>query len=770
MKKADKSTKVDDPDKIVKQAAGKKKKKKGVKSTEDNDPEEIVKQAAGQKADKSTDQNRDELVKQAAGQMTSATSIAKVFLDDRFPEWKEDNKTYMIPPTFKARDSHHQIGITETEPYTDSGDNGESIIYELLRRFGNEKKMGMFVINGLTLHNIKSWKIYSLLELPQHAETDFIIFHHRLGLIFIEVKNTSKKNIKRQINIAKDQLKGYVDLIKKFSEPRMEVLSNDATRDASNHLYKFSIPYKKVIALPSKVYFNPQSLDPDTSFLLKDDCRDLASFQKWWDETIERDATEMSVETQDAYKQALSTSLMIRHLCPVTETEGIDEIHKSLVSFNFHGTQKSKPFPQLMEDEYPFLWRWCRDVHDQKIKRDPSLREEEEKSQEEKKLQESFRNKHKLDEKDLREGKGMTLLNTLLKNRKYIEGDKYSPIDDAISAVFEDHYCLFYKNILRYTNTMREMVPDINEQQVATKVKQQEVLPENKNQEFLPDIKGLVLLETNNQDVLPEIKDQEEIPEIEDQEVLPEIKDQEVSPEIKDQEEIPEIKDQEVLSQIKDQEVLSEIKDQEVLSEIKDQEVSPEIKDQEEIPEIKDQEVLPEIKDQEEIPEIQDQEVLPAIKDQEVSPEINDQEVLSEIKDQEVSPEIKDQEEIPEIKDQEVLPEIKDQEEIPEIQDQEVLPAIKDQEVSPEINDQEVLPEIKDQEVLPEIKDQEGSPEIKDQEEIPEIKDQEVSPEIKDQEVLPEIKDQEVLPETKDQELLPAMLSTMLNDIKGRFS
>ena len=573
--------------------------------------------------------------------MASVKSIAEVFLDDRFPQWKEDNTTYMIPPIFEATKSRHQIGIVQSVPYTDSGDDGESIIYELLRMLGEKEKMGMFVLNGFNLQHIKKWegvcKSYSVPELPCYdGECDFIIFHHRLGLIFIEVKtiskedeckedkdgqnnrmkNAKKKKSKRQKH-AKGQLERSLESMQIFSEPREGVLSNEETRDDSpKSLYTFSIPCKKVVALPStkKVDFNRQNLSDDKLRLLEDDCQDLSSFQKWWNQTIERNV-EMPAETQNAYKRALSTVLMIRHLCPVTETEGIEEIHKSLVTFQFHDTKKRKPFPQLMEDEFPFLWRWCQDILDRKIKRDPALRKDE------KKLQELFMNEHKLNEQDLREGKGMTLLNTLLKNQKYIEGDKYSEMDDAISAVFEDHYCLFYKNILRYTNMMKEMVPnikeeevfpDINEQQVVPKIKQREVLQETKNQELLPDIKGLALLDTTNQEVLPEIKHQKVLPEVKDQEVLPEIEDQKVLPEIKDEEVLPEIKDEKVLPEIKDEKVLPEIKDQEVLSEIKDQEVLLEIKDREALQEIKNQEVLPQFNEREVLPKLH--EMLPFTK------------------------------------------------------------------------------------------------------------------------------------------------------------
>lgn len=83
--------------------------------------------------------------------MTSAKVVGAphLFLHKRFPTWKEDRKTYMIPPQFTAK-GHHQIGIEGSVPYSDTGDLGESIIYNLLRELGELENIGMLLYVDLS--------------------------------------------------------------------------------------------------------------------------------------------------------------------------------------------------------------------------------------------------------------------------------------------------------------------------------------------------------------------------------------------------------------------------------------------------------------------------------------------------------------------------------------------------------------------------------------------------------------------------------------------
>ncbi|CAB3984004.1 Hypothetical predicted protein [Paramuricea clavata] len=372
--------------------------------------------------------------------MAQTKTIAQVFLHNRFPKWKDDNKTYMIPPIFHAKQSRHQIGITQPVPYSYPEDNSKSIIYNLLRELGDIERMGMFVFYHFALNDIGQWnkkcknKEYLAPELAlKTGECDFIIFHHQLGIISLQVYNSWYVRDKT------------IELIKKFSE----------VSEAEDY---FSVPYKKVIALPSikKADFNRAtfpSLKDDTLFLFEDDSQDISSFQKWWNDAIESPATiPMSAETSQAYEQALSYTLMIQHLGPVTESECIKVIHESLDNNTYHG---KAAYPQVMENKFPHFLSWCRNVL--------SGRADGRNSVLEKKIQQSFMKKHKLSEKHLRGNKGMTLLNELLKNSKYIDGDEQSSTDDAISAVFEDSYCLFFKHILDYINKMRKVRLEIEE-------------------------------------------------------------------------------------------------------------------------------------------------------------------------------------------------------------------------------------------------------------------------------------------------------------------
>ncbi|CAB4021552.1 Hypothetical predicted protein [Paramuricea clavata] len=425
-------------------------------------------------------------VKTEGGQMAKAKDVAEVFLHKRFPGWKDNNTTYLIPPVLQSQQSRHQIGITQSVPFVDPGDRGEGIIYNLLKRLGDDGKMGMFVVQGFKLKDITKWnKKYKNYLVPKlvarTGECDFIIFHHQLGIISIEVKNcssVSQQAIEEVVQKAEDQLDISQQLITNFAN------SEEGTPSKS----KCCFPYKKVIALPStkKANFKVQLRGHDTLLLFEDDSRDISSFREWWNKAIESPAMiKMSAETE-AYERALSYILMIRHMSPVTDVEYIKEIQKSLDTYKYHG---NAAYPQLIENMFPYLWKWCWNVLSEKYKKypvsveeeekDPDLKkkaekekEAEEKEAEEKlqQLQQSFMKNNKLSEKDLRGNKGKKLLNKLLENSKYIDGDKYSLIDDAIFALFEESYCLFHKHTVDYINRMRKVWLEIEEEDTNEEV------------------------------------------------------------------------------------------------------------------------------------------------------------------------------------------------------------------------------------------------------------------------------------------------------------
>ena len=410
--------------------------------------------------------------------------FAPVFLHERFHEWESNNKTYMIPPIFQADKSRHEIGVTSSVIYSNKGDIGEEIIYNRLKELGD---VGMFVINGFDLRHIENWnkKIgktktfeYSLpeLQLPRQRELDFIIFHHRSGIISLEVKNSesaSEHTIESAVEYAVDQLETSHALIKAAAEKipmRAETTQNkdSSLKSSESKVDKFSIPYKKVIALPStkKTAFNRnahESLTEDITLLFEDDSKDISSFRVWWNREIENsDAIQMSEETKKDYERALSFILMIRHMGPVLEIEIVKEIHESLLDYTYN--RKKADYPHVAENTFPNFLEWCWNVLKEKNERmenkakihekDKRTINKEKEARRKRRL--PFLQEHKLKDQNLRTRKGMKLLNKLLAKKKFIEGDEYSLTDEAIFDVFEDDYCLFFNNILKYFNKMRE--------------------------------------------------------------------------------------------------------------------------------------------------------------------------------------------------------------------------------------------------------------------------------------------------------------------------
>ena len=390
----------------------------------------------------------------------------------------------MIPPIFRAAHSNHDIGITDSVIYSDSGDIGEKIIYDHLKELGN---VGMFVVNGFELQHIKTWnskvglgkhREYAVpvpkLELRAQKKLDFIIFHHQLGIISLEVKkctSESKKTLQKAVNKALEQLEVSHAFIKTSAK---RIPTDEAATQHTDYASKsaeskatddFTIPYKKVIALPStkKTKFNRDdhpSLTEDILLLFEDDSQDISSFRRWWYEAIESQAAiQMSEETKKDYERALSFILMIRHVGPVVEVEMIKEIHKSLLDYTYN--KKNAYYPHVTKETFPNFFEWCENVfleknkkkkNDEKTdKKDKKTREKEYAGQ-----RKIFLNKHKLKEQNLRKEKGIAFLEKLLTNKKYIEGDKYSPTDEAVFALFERDYCLFFQHTLAYFKKMRK--------------------------------------------------------------------------------------------------------------------------------------------------------------------------------------------------------------------------------------------------------------------------------------------------------------------------
>ena len=412
-------------------------------------------------------------VKAEAGQMMSAQKIGAPhsFLYKRFPSWREDNKTYMIPPIFKAK-SAAKLGVKGPVVYSDPGEIGENTVYKHLRQLGETRNMGMFVFHSFELTHIARWnkKAVSLskevcripdLELPPKMtdkECDFIVFHHSIGLIAIEVKNPVEKVRNKHISDAEGQLDTSYKLVREFATSR-EPATQSETVAKSTSSQQFSLPYQRVIALPSisKSSFNRdefKSFGDNTHILLADDLTDVESFEKWWKETMEEPAR----IDRKQYELALSYLMMIRHLTPVKETDCLKELHENLVSYKYHGTVHEL----ITEREFPKLFEWCSSkMTDVRFEID---------QEEAKRLRDAFMKQHGIkQQKDLKERKGMKIINQILEHQKYICGETVSLMDLALVVAIENSHFLFLKEFLEFMRIMQKQwsqIEDLEESQL----------------------------------------------------------------------------------------------------------------------------------------------------------------------------------------------------------------------------------------------------------------------------------------------------------------
>jgi len=363
---------------------------------------------------------------------------------NRFPDWKTSNKTHMIPPVFTVKNkSTHQIGIKGSALIIDRGDQGEAIVFDLLEQLGISKKIGMFVVHGFELKDLKSWKGKTKgcqdFIVKINGEFDFVIFHHTLGIISLEVKNYSEAE--RSTSDALRQLETSKQVIMKFGTYGTE----------KEHI---GIPHKKVFAMPftKSCDFNVDSVDADINFLFEEDCQSLEAFQKWWQRVIENPTSQLlTPQIEVAYEMALSYTLMIRHLNPVVETEQVALIfHKELNDLSCH---QNSAYKLILKDNYPEFWTWFLNVTS-KINENFDFGDEDPK-----KLKEAFIENHlkKPTEENLMKIVGIEVINKLLKSKKFLSGDKPSKIDEVLVGLYLKKYMLFYENIVCFINAIRKV-------------------------------------------------------------------------------------------------------------------------------------------------------------------------------------------------------------------------------------------------------------------------------------------------------------------------
>lgn len=320
-------------------------------------------------------------VREVGGEVKTLAELStpEKFLNWQFPDWKSNNETVMIPPAFTPS----QLGLTVSrdgkylhdDTVNIAGVLGEKLVYERLQQIGKANRLGMFVIHGFKLEDIINWNKRCSKkgekreedQVPQGSlactgEQDFIIFHHKKGVILIEVKNLKEagsekgsSHIDKEVTFARDvELERSRQVIRAFTK------MNAHNKQMSNSL---PLPITMVIALPSTKKVTAHTRPDDTLFIYEEDISSPESFSEWWKQNIEelKEAPSMgdTAETAMAYEIALSRMLAVRHLGPVSESECTAYTSYTLETFK-HLENLAGHFHTIKEIEYPHLYRWCR--------------------------------------------------------------------------------------------------------------------------------------------------------------------------------------------------------------------------------------------------------------------------------------------------------------------------------------------------------------------------------------------------------------------------
>ena len=410
-------------------------------------------------------------VKEVGGEVKTLADLSspEKFLNWQFPDWKSNNETVMIPPAFTPS----QMGLTVSrdgkylhdDTVNITGVLGEELVYECLRQNGKANRLGMFVIHGFKLEDIINWnkrcsKERKEDEVPQGSlastgEQDFIIFHHKKGVILIEVKNLKEADKDQSIpstgkGTNKEKVSSHIDKEVTFArdvelERSRQVIRAFTKMSADNEQMSnlAPLPITMVIALPSTKKSTEHARPGDTLFIYEEDFSSPDSFSEWWKQNIEEAPSMVATaETAMAYEIALSRMLAVRHLGPVSESEYIAYTSYTLETFK-HLDKLAGHFRTIKEIEYPHLFRWCREMF-QTVEHSSDLPTRKERNDE---LLSTLKSLHIAKDASL-----LKNLNKRLHGKRFLCGDEQAAEDAKLFQCLSQLYIIDRDSIVHYMN------------------------------------------------------------------------------------------------------------------------------------------------------------------------------------------------------------------------------------------------------------------------------------------------------------------------------
>ncbi|XP_078655737.1 uncharacterized protein LOC144902295 [Branchiostoma floridae x Branchiostoma belcheri] len=229
------------------------------------------------------------------------------------PDWNKADirKTYMIPPTFP-----------DINKKDERGQLSEKHVFDILEEFGNKTEQSMLIV-----HSHKFSELIQTFEKGvvkkfnwywRHGETDFVIIHRTLGVIFFQVKAGIRTW--NRYGPATKQLGNDMEAMTR-SLKRLCLEERGTTVDAE--LEKC----QGFVVMPNCPRDNAQGKDG----CFREDIQSVADFEKWWQKNVHRTGRvpEFSEEMYKLMATRFVGPRVITESCQLKDV--IDKTHKTII-------------------------------------------------------------------------------------------------------------------------------------------------------------------------------------------------------------------------------------------------------------------------------------------------------------------------------------------------------------------------------------------------------------------------------------------------------
>ena len=185
-------------------------------------------------------------------------------LDQEYNDWRDPQRTYMVPPSFKGMSND-----------TDVGGKAEETFYNLLQEQGQINNEPMFVVHSVDFseHVPSSGRERSWVM----GESDFVVIHRVHGPIFFQVKadKTGKKYKEAEEQIYKDKV-ALENFLKRMLE-KGTISRRKATEPFKN--------FPGFVVMPN-CPLSQLSVCRQDNVLCQEDCSNPEAFSNWWNNKI----------------------------------------------------------------------------------------------------------------------------------------------------------------------------------------------------------------------------------------------------------------------------------------------------------------------------------------------------------------------------------------------------------------------------------------------------------------------------------------------------